>query len=569
MAKIIEEIFFLPPMAVARLGGSDTPLASFTWMEDPTLHGAGLTVIAPAISLNVLADGSVQPFLPAVLQFRDGSLFRPVAPFFELWVRSDGEEQPLTLKFLQESGGTLDAIQYSVTAANLKAARRTDDPACAFSASIQVRGDEHVKHALLASSVARAATDAPLVSAATPIPLGTFQVIRPTASLAMGVDLGVVRVRFTPARGEVYGPRISVPATDPDTGRSYPLVPDANQILNPSSSWMHYTSNDRSDSPEPSDTYDGADDTGRRNRSFGVVDDTCDLLLRADVTIKKKTWTATARAFSAPPDFAPDRRPFYSLADELIDRDPPAGDTKEDPQDSLVRLGDLFQRVYETASLANLDMMRSSPEIMPRGQARTVNFPKLPSVTYPDTMTKKDPLFQKDDDLTSPPSSHDKVPYSSVAAQTHAPLADTDDLELFLRTQADRVRAMIRPAYAHFKDLRPTVNTNDKPDPARRDPRIVRDTEHDMRMPPYMRDSDATPLSLNRRQYEFLMKTVESLQPRAKGLSSGVPASVSLTRDHVSRVVQRLSAKAAISGQTKPPQASNRKPRASGRKGAS
>ena len=115
MAKIIEEIFFLPPMAVARLGGSDTPLASFTWMEDPTLHGAGLTVIAPAISLNVLADGSVQPFLPAVLQFRDGSLFRPVAPFFELWVRSDGEEQPLTLKFLQESGGTLSdpVLSYS------------------------------------------------------------------------------------------------------------------------------------------------------------------------------------------------------------------------------------------------------------------------------------------------------------------------------------------------------------------------------------------------------------------------------------------------------------------------
>lgn len=568
MAKI-EEIFFLPPMAVARLGGSDTPLPSFAWLEDPTLHGAGLTVIAPAISLNVLADGSVQPFLPAVLQFRDGNLFRPVAPFFELWVRSDGEEQPLVLKFLEENGGTLDAIQYSVTAANRKAARRTGDAACAFSASIQVRGDDHVKHALLASSIALAATDEPLVPAATPIPLGTFQVIRPTATLTMGVDLGVLRVRFTPARGEVYGPKMAGQATDPETRRSYQLVPDVNQILNPRSSWMHYTSNDRSDSPEPSDTYDGADDRSRRNRSFGVVDDTCDLLLRADVTIKNKTWVAAARAFSAPPDFAPDRRPFYSLADELIDRDPPAGDTKEDPQDSLVRLGDLFQRVYETASLANLDMIRSSPEIMPRGQARTVNFPKMPSVTYPDTMTTKDPLFQKDDDLTSPPSSHNKVPYSSVAAQTHAPLADTDDLELFLRTQGDRVRAMIRPAYGHFKDLRPTVKTNDKPDPAQRDPRILRDTEHDMRMPPYMRDSDATPLSLNRRQYEFLMQTVESLQPTAKELKTGVPASVSPTRDHVSHVVQRFSDKAASSGGANAPKASNKKSRASGRKGAS
>jgi hypothetical protein len=566
MARI-EEIFFLPPMAVARLGGSSTPLASFTWVEDPSLHGAGLTVIAPAISLNVLADGSVQPFLPAVLQFRDGRLFRPVAPFFELWVRSDGEEQPLTLKFLGENSGTLDGIHYSVIAGNRKAARRTDDPACAFSASIQVQGNDHGIHALLASSAAPAATDEPLVLAATPIPLGSFQVIRPTDALTMGVNLGVLRVRFTPARGEVYGPKMAGPATDPDTGRSYPLVPEANQILNPKSSWIHYTSNDRSDSPQPSDTYDGADDSSRRNRSFGVVDDTCDLLLRVDLTIKNKTWTAIARAFSAPPDFAPDRRPFYSLADELIDRDPPAIGKKEDPQDCLIRLGDLFQRVYETASLANLDMMRSSPEIMPRGQARTVNFPKMPSVTYPDTMTRKDPLFQKDDDLTSPPSSHDKIPYSSVAAQTHGPLADTDDMELFLRTRADRVRAMIRPAYAHFKNLRPTVKTNDKPDPAQRDPRILRDTEHDMRMPPYMRDSDATPLSLNRRQYEFLMQTVESLRPRTKQLKTGVPPSVSTTRAHVSRVVQRLSKKSSTSGEPNVPKASSKGRRSLGHEG--
>jgi hypothetical protein len=37
---VIEQIFFLPPMAVARLGASDTPLASFTWVEDPATHGA-------------------------------------------------------------------------------------------------------------------------------------------------------------------------------------------------------------------------------------------------------------------------------------------------------------------------------------------------------------------------------------------------------------------------------------------------------------------------------------------------------------------------------------------------
>jgi len=558
MAKI-EEIFFLPPMAVARLGGSDNPLASFTWLEDPSLHGAGLTVIAPAISLNVLANGSVQPFIPAVLQFRDGSLLRPVAPFFELWVRGDGEEQPLTLKLLEENGSSLASIQYTVTAANRKAARRTDDPACAFSASVQVLGNDHAKHALLAASQPGAANGEPLVLPANPLPLGSFQVMLPVPAEAMGVDLGVLRVRFTPAKGKVYGPVTAGNATDPETGRAHTIVPPLDQILNPRSSWMQYTSNNRVDSPEPSDTYDGADDNSRRNRSFGVVDDTCDVLLRADVNIKNKTLVATARAFSAPPDYAPDRRPFSSLADELIDRDPPSSNPKEDPADAIVRLGDLFQRVYETASLANLDMMRDA--MMPRTSNGLVNFAQMPSVTVPDSMTPKDPMFQSNDDLTSPPSSHEEVPYSSVAAEIHGPMADTDDLELFLRTSAERVRQMIRPAYARFKDLQPTVKTNQKPNPTQRDPRILRDGEHDMRMPPYMRDSDASPLSLNRRQYEFLMQTVDALQPATKAAKASASRGASPTHTRVSQVVQRLSAKALTSGKARNPRPSIKKPR--------
>src|SRR5215469_4123313 len=139
--KRIEEIFFMPPMAVARLGASRTPLVSFTWLEDPSLHGAGLTIIAPATSLNVLADGSIRPFWPANVQFRDRALLRPVAPFFELWARSDEEVKPITVQWLKENRSSLAAIQYEVTASNRKAARRTGDPACGFSAGIQVAGD--------------------------------------------------------------------------------------------------------------------------------------------------------------------------------------------------------------------------------------------------------------------------------------------------------------------------------------------------------------------------------------------------------------------------------------------
>ena len=114
--SVIEEIFFLPPMAVARLGGSDTPLGSFTWVEDPAQHGAGATVLQPTISLDVQPqDGSVRPFLRTTLQFRDGNLLRPVAPFFELWakVRGKPDPEPLTSTLLQASQGSLNGVTYT------------------------------------------------------------------------------------------------------------------------------------------------------------------------------------------------------------------------------------------------------------------------------------------------------------------------------------------------------------------------------------------------------------------------------------------------------------------------
>jgi hypothetical protein len=360
----------------------------------------------------------------------------------------------------------------------------------------------------------------------------------------MGVDLSVLRIRFTPARGLVYGPRTATTATDPDTNRTHEIVPEANRILNSGSAWLQYSSNNRRDNPQPSDTYDGADDSSRRNRSFGVVDDTCDVLLEASIRVGSKSFNAAARVFVAPPDFAPDRRPFCSLAEELVDREPPVRESPEDLPDALLRAGDLFQRIYETASLANVDMMRNA--MMPGNDRGLINFADLPKVTQSESMTPKDaPYFDPDQDLNSRPSSHEKLPYSSIAAQTHAPLANTDDLAQFLRTSAPQIRRLVRPAYAPFRSLREKVNPSAKPDPTQRDPRNLRDNEHDMRMPPYMRDSDASPLSLNRRQYDFLMQTVDRLQKRGADKGATSPANSGRAEEHAARVVKRLTAESS------------------------
>ena len=53
MAVAVQSIYFRPPLAIARVGGSDIPLDSFLWDSDPTIRGAHRTVIRPAVSLEV------------------------------------------------------------------------------------------------------------------------------------------------------------------------------------------------------------------------------------------------------------------------------------------------------------------------------------------------------------------------------------------------------------------------------------------------------------------------------------------------------------------------------------
>jgi hypothetical protein len=535
----IEQIFFLPPMAVARLGGSDHPVDSFNWIEDPSLHGAGLTVIDPAVTLEVQQDGSVRPFIPSTIQFRDGNLLRPTAPFLELWARVSGVQdlQPLTTALLAQNAATLANMSYTVTAANRKAARRTGDVACAYSTSVTVLGNDHAPHPLLASSVGQR----PLVSPEHPIPLGSFQVIKPMQGSEANVNLDTLRVRYTPARGLVYGSPSAVNGTDQETGRTFEIVPVANRILNPDAAWVTYNANETQfDNPEPADTYDGADDNTRRELSFGVVDDTCDVIIEAVVVVNNTVrLSAVARVFCGPPDFAPDRRPFVSLADELIDRDPPANETEEPLDDALERLGDFFQRAYETASLANVDAMRNRAL---SGQTAS-RFP--PATTMKDSMTTRDPLFDRSEDLTSPPSTHEELPYASVAHAVHEPLADLEDLALFLRTNAEKVKRIVRPPFGALSELAATVRPSAPPNPNHRDPRNDRDNLFDMRMPPYMRDADASPLSITRRQYLTLMEVVKRLQApptgatKNRGKAAMRPSPQTPVQKHVQRVAKR------------------------------
>lgn len=546
----IQEIFFLPPMAVARLGPGETPLESYEWQQDLDAHGNNKTVIRSNVTLRENEDGSVSAYLPdpRKIRFRDegtGAL-RPVAPFFELWARmfdaetGEAYETPVTLNLLEGQGLSLKNIRYTVAVGNQKAARRTGDAACGFRTRVEIAAEDFTPKPLLAFSP-HTSEQQPLVYEHNPIPLGSVRVVRPvqgTDEPVPGemVDRSLLRLRFTPPKGEVYGPpdaafgpaTLAVPGykNDPpksEYGRIHEIVPAQNRILNPDTPWSKWIMmSGLSDDPEPHDSYDGA--RVGNDQSWGVVDDTCDGTIEATLAVRGQRLVARARIFTGPPDFAPDCRPFYSLEDDLADRDMSLiSVTAENYLEAKTEVVDIFRRAFETNSLINLDDIRAQGlKDNASLQARTniAPTPGLPS-TDAASMTEKDAVPpDKIDELIRPqPISvfsnsvpNEQLPYTVATKFVHEQLIDEENLLDFLRRRPDFVRRLMRPPFGVLAQFEEDPNPDQTPDPAFRDPRIVRDMMHDARMPPYMRDSNYFPLSLSRRQYHLVMSFIDYLE---------------------------------------------------------
>jgi hypothetical protein len=543
------EIFFVPPIAIARLGSADTPVAAYEWTEDREAHSGTETVVRPSVTFAVEPDGRLSASIPDEIRFKeDDGAIRPVAPFFELWVKlqsdRDGSEVeiPCTLDLLRHYGVGPENLTFKVEAGNRKAEMRTGDAACAFIAWLDISGDDHECKPLLASSP-HTPDQEPLVFADKPIPLGTFQVIRAVgekvvpAGGAEEVDLGVIRARFTPGKGKVYGPptTTTAPASPlppggfvPDGseyGRIWTVVPEKNRVVNPNTSWSKFSMDDPAANPStPMDSYDGA--RSGNHLSLGSVDDSCDLIVEAELVVAGERFSAIARAVTGPPDFAPDRRPFYSMADELADRDlGPVEVSEETITVTRAEILDLFRRIFETASLFNLDQHRNWALGGNAGMLgiRAPNEPgwddELTPKLGPASMRKSDTPYAnimpdltpgQPDSIASEAGPNDSLPYTQAVAQIHGPLIEDAVLFDVLARRADAIRKLVRPPFAALSDLpeRPGIGKS----PAYRDPRLLDSQLYDMRMPPYMRHSEGYPLSITKRQYEELMDLLAYLE---------------------------------------------------------
>jgi hypothetical protein len=276
----IRRLMFTPPVAVARLGGSSTPMDAFDWAPgDP--HTVYETRARPTWTLTVGADGTVTPTLPETLEVRDGPLLRPTAPFLELWALvgdgapADWQPAPVTPALLAANGVAEADVTFTVAAVNAKAARRTGDPALRFGTfpPVALHADQHQVVDLRGESPPGATP--PMIPAGRSIRLGTVQVLRPTtrpadAAWPQDVRVDVLRLRFTPGQGRVYGP----PAAAQPTGNPpFVAVPVDRAFLDPAAGWFDAQRGTR---VTPADTMD---ERGATGRSLGVVDDICDAMI--------------------------------------------------------------------------------------------------------------------------------------------------------------------------------------------------------------------------------------------------------------------------------------------------
>jgi hypothetical protein len=537
MAETIQRLFTNPPIAIARLGGSTTPQAAYRWVESPDPRSNGETTIEPDWTLVVQGDGTIEPTMPTSLAFRDGALIRPVCPFFEVWASvgesgsdpSTWKEVPVTPDLLTKNLVTPNSLVITIDAKNLKVFRRTANAELRYGTfpPIETRGDNHAPVQILAGSPPGVAAARRMIPANQSIPLGSFQVMKSRPQPAPDpnfewtrledgipvVNVEVVRFRFTPARGHFYGPPTAAQPHPAEGGVPFVPVESTRAFLNANAGWAGF--NAQSTAPDaPSDTYDGSD-VGQ-NRSLGVIDDTCEV--RIDISLSlpapiNRVLTASANVFVGPPDFAPDRRPFLSLADEINDR---AGDSAArtalmPATDRDAWVEDLFERIYETLSLFNLDLWRREKAITLTGNRLAPLIPTDKTLAPTRAMGGRDALRNPSFALPAV-SQNIKLPLTDHARTRHHQLADLQFLRDFVSQNRGRLAALVRrPFEAESGEESGGGGTTS------------------MRMPPFMRSSNAGPLTLAAWQYDLLMAWVNAIETQPAALALVAPVAKPLS----------------------------------------
>jgi len=190
---------------------------------------------------------------------------------------------------------------------------------------------------------------------------------------------------------------------------------------------------------------------------MGVVDDTCDGIITANLVVNGRRFSAQARICVGPPitPRTADRsspwprpgrpRPRPAGADELLAAE----------ADTQRRLADLFQRVWETASLVNVDAIRARALDDHRRRFPPPSTDSLPHTDATSMRPSDTPYADAKVEALIPETPTDWVQlvFSTLVALAHDQLTEEDELVDFPFNQSERLRLMIRPAYGAFHQL--------------------------------------------------------------------------------------------------------------------
>ena len=284
-------------------------------------------------------------------------------------------------------------------------------------------------------------------------------------------------------------------------------------FLDPAAGWFGAGHGDRAIPADTIDEQDGpeATDPGQRP-SLGVVDDTCDVRVVAALDVAGTTLRARASVSVGPPHFAPDRRPFLSLADEINDRQhDPARDEAMSPEQRAAWVEDLFERIFETVSLMDVDFWRRLRRLnreLTANELRPASIPGdgVPRETW--AMGGRDRLRDSDIAIPAPSPRNEPRPVAARARERHRGLSDLGELVPWVLAHPERLRELVRPPFV----VSPV-------DPAGRS----------MQMPPFMLNSNARILNLARWQYDLLMSWADELVSGPGAFAEAIPKPAALS----------------------------------------
>ena len=350
----IRELRILPPFAIGRLGSAAEPLDNYTIegdRENPL--GFRKIVSAPTLVVDETSGEILERRVSKEVTFKQDGCIRPVAPFLEVFaVVGEDHLEPLTLDLLHRNGLKQTDISWRTRVANRKIFRRTDDAKDVVTATTDWFSN-HAPHRLLGGC-------RNFISDDSFVDFGHVRYIKPNDKFPE------IRLRFTPARGLIYGPHVTA-ENPPD-----PVIAGSRAIYDSSKgSWYRFGDEDDEEDEFFNDTLPPAlyaikpPAPSWLNHNIaisrGYLDDACDGFVEVRLTVAGRELKAQARICAGPPAVVPDSLFVRNLADDLDQvLFGPAVPDDEPEAETRTRAAEIVRRAYETVRFMNVAVMNGN-----------------------------------------------------------------------------------------------------------------------------------------------------------------------------------------------------------------